>query len=131
MRCNRIEVQIISYGARGPAYRVMYGGGVLIEACRCPLFDSCRALLARGVTGRLELWRAGKTTFDAACDIQVGAQYTVIESETESVRLVRWSPSPWNAISRRSVEARTATDADTVPWSTLGETPIFDAEPVS
>jgi hypothetical protein len=126
---HRIEVQVIRYGARGPVYRVMYAGEVLIEACRCPLLDSCRELLTRNITGRLELWRGGKVTFDAACDVQAGAQYTIMESETESVRLVHWSPSPWNAISRRSVEARTATDADPVPWPTLDETPILDAEP--
>jgi hypothetical protein len=115
-RTHRIDVQVIRYGVRGPLYRVVHADGeALIESCRCPLHDSCRALLALGITGRLELWRAGKAMFDAACDIQVGAQYTIMESETESVRLVRWSPSPWNAISHRSVEARTATDADPVP----------------
>jgi hypothetical protein len=126
---HRIEVHVIHYGGRGPVYRVMYAGEVLIEACRCPLLDSCRALLAQGITGRLELWRAGKATFDAACDVQVGGQYTVIESETESARLVRWSPPPWNAVSRRGVEARTATDADPVPWPTPSETPILNVEP--
>ena len=130
-QAHRIEAQVIRYGARGPVYRVRCADEVLISACRSPLLDSCRALLARGITGRLELWRAGKATFDAACDIQLGAQYTVIESETESVRLARWSPAPWNAVSHRSIEARTATDADPVPWPTLDETPILDAEPAT
>jgi len=125
---HRIEVQVVRYGVRGPVYRVRYAHEVLISACRCPLLDSCRALLARGITGRLELWRAGKATFDAACDVQVGAQYTVVESETESVRLVPWSPAPWNTVSRRSIEARTATDVDPVPRPTPDETPILDAE---
>jgi hypothetical protein len=112
---HRIEAQVMRYGVRGAIYRVMYAGEVLISACRCPLLDSCRALLSRGITGRLELWRAGKPTFDMACDVQVGAQYTFVESETESIRLVRWSPAPWNALSRRSIEAGTATDGDPVP----------------
>jgi hypothetical protein len=126
---HRVDVQIVRYGVRGPVYRVRYADEVLISACRCPLLDSCRALLARGITGRLELWRAGKATFDVACDVQVGAQYTVIESETESVRQIRWSPAPWDAVSRRSIEARTATDAEPVPWPTIEQTPILDAEP--
>ena len=126
---HRIDVQVVRYGVRGPVYRVKYADEVLISACRCPLLDSCRALLARGITGRLELWRVGKATFDVACEVQVGAQYTVVESETESVRLARWSPAPWNAVSRRSIEARTATDADPVPWPTPGEAPILDVEP--
>jgi hypothetical protein len=130
-RTHRIDAQVVRYGARGAVYRVRYVDEVLIGACRCPLLDSCRALLARGITGRLELWRAGMATFDVACDVQVGAQYTVVESETESVRLVRWSPAPWNAVSRRSIEARTATDADPVAWPTQSETPILDTEPAS
>jgi hypothetical protein len=49
----RIEVQIVRYGARGPVYRVTYAGKVLIKACRCPLFDSCRALLFAKPKARL------------------------------------------------------------------------------
>jgi hypothetical protein len=71
----RVAAEAIGYGARGPVYRVTYAGEVLIEACRCPLFDSCRALLARGITGRLESWRPGKATFDTACDVLVGRNY--------------------------------------------------------
>ena len=33
---------------------------VLIEDTWNPEFEACRALVARGVTGRLEVWRAGK-----------------------------------------------------------------------
>jgi hypothetical protein len=125
---HRIEVQVVRYGTRGPVYRVTYAGDVLIKGCRCPLLDSCRALLARGISGRLELWRPGKATFDAACDVQVGAQHTIIETETESLRLARWSPSPWNAVFRRSIEARTATDASRIPLPTPEEqTRILDA----
>jgi hypothetical protein len=128
-RTHRVGAQVVRYGARGPVYCVRYADEILIGTCRCPLFDSCRALLARGITGRLELWRAGKATFDVACDVQVGAQYTVLESETESVRLGRWSPAPWNAVSQGSIEATTATDVAPVPWPTPDETPILEAEP--
>src|SRR5262249_24499881 len=90
---HRIEVQVVRYGVRGPVYRVRYAHEVLISACRCPLLDSCRALLARGITGRLELWRAGKATFDAACDVGGGARHACGESKTEVVRLARWPPA--------------------------------------
>jgi hypothetical protein len=90
---HRIEAQITSYGSRGPVYRVMHAGQVLLARSRCPLLDACRALL--------ELWRPGNRSFDAAVDIEVGAQWTILETETESLRLVRWTPSPWNALSRR------------------------------
>jgi hypothetical protein len=112
---HRIEAQITRYGSRGPIYRVMHAGQVLLARSRCPLLDACRELLTQGLTGRLELWRPGNPSFDAAVDIQVGAQWTILETETESLRLVRWTPSPWNALSRRGVEARTATNGSPVP----------------
>src|SRR5262249_61652625 len=95
---HRIEVQVVRYGVRGPVYRVRYAHEVLISACRCPLLDSCRALLARGITGRLELWRAGKATFDAACDVQVGARDTGVGSETGSAGRCHWSHESRNEV---------------------------------
>ena len=112
---HRIEAQVTRYGVRGRIYRVTYGGHVLLARSRCPLFDACRALMTQGLTGRLELWRPGNPSFDAAVDIEVGAQWTVLETETEGLRLVRWIPSPWNGLSRRVVEARTARNGSTVP----------------
>jgi hypothetical protein len=124
---HRIEAQVICYGGRGPVYRVTYAGEVLIKACRCPLFDACRALLARGMTGRLELWCPGKATFDAACDVQVGARHTIAESETRSLQLAPWSS--WDAVCRATVEPRTATDVSPVPKPHPDQTPILDVEP--
>ena len=48
-------------GERGQRYRVHYGDAVLIEDTWNPEFEACRALVARGITGRLDVWRAGKT----------------------------------------------------------------------
>src|SRR5262249_29506705 len=81
---HRIDVQIIRYGVRGPVYRVLHAGEVLLEGCRCPLFEACRALLAKGITvGRLELWRSGMASWDLAVDVTVGAKLSVVETETE------------------------------------------------
>jgi hypothetical protein len=62
----RIEVQVVRYGGRGPVYRVLQAGQVLLAHSRCRLFEACRALLAQGSTGRLELWRPGEATFNVA-----------------------------------------------------------------
>jgi hypothetical protein len=113
---HRIEARVIRYGNRGPVYRVMHAGQVLLARSRCPLIDACRALLARSFTGRLELWRPGNVSFDAAVNIEVGAQWTFPETEAESLRLVRWTPSPWIALSRRGVASRTATNVSPVPF---------------
>jgi hypothetical protein len=94
--------------AGGPVYRVTYDGQTLLARCRCPLLDACRALLAKGVTGRLELCSPGSASFDVSIDIEEGAKWTILETETESLRLVRWTPSPWKGISRRGVAPRTA-----------------------
>ena len=57
-----------------------YAGQVLLASCRFPLLEACRALLAKGITGRLELWRAGNVSWDVAVDIEAGAAWTVIET---------------------------------------------------
>jgi hypothetical protein len=89
---TRIEIAEIAYGSRGPIYRVIYDGEVLLEASRVPVFDACRALLAMGIKGRLEVWRPGKTYWDIATDIERGAGLTVEESDTVSVRIVPYVP---------------------------------------
>jgi hypothetical protein len=45
---------------RGQHYRFHFEDAVLIEETWNPEFQACRALVARGITGRLETWRAGK-----------------------------------------------------------------------
>ena len=52
---HRITIEI---GTRRQHYRVVYANAVLIENSRCPEYDACRALLARGITGMLQVgWR--------------------------------------------------------------------------
>ena len=52
---HRIDIEPIRVGDRGYRYRVTFAGSVLIKNTRNPEYDACRALLAKGVTGRLEL----------------------------------------------------------------------------
>ena len=47
---------IIEHIGKG-RYSVHHADETLIGATRQPEFDACRALLARGITGRLETWR--------------------------------------------------------------------------
>jgi hypothetical protein len=44
----------------GQRYRLHFQGAVLIEDCWNPELDACRALVVRGLAGRLEVWRAGQ-----------------------------------------------------------------------
>jgi hypothetical protein len=73
-------------------YRVTYANDTLVEGRRNPVFDACRALLARGFTGRLEVWRPGQASADMQLDIERGAGLAIKETATESLRIVTWEP---------------------------------------
>ena len=49
-----------------------YAGETLNEGRRNPIFDACRTLLARDMTGQLEVWRRGKASADMQLDIERG-----------------------------------------------------------
>jgi hypothetical protein len=120
---HRIEVQIIGYCVRGPVYRVMYAGEVLLEHWN-PEFEACRTLLARAITGKLETWRPGGTYPALILDIEKAAKLTVEESDTVSVRITPWKPFAVGAGSRK-----TAGNEFWVPEGCQDETPILGAEP--
>lgn len=112
-----------------------YAGETLVEGRRNPIFDACRALLARGITGRLEVWRQGKTSADMQLDIERGAGLAICETATESLRVVPWRPwqprpdtaSP-NAVSRRSAQPPAAIYASPVGLPTPEPTPAPAAQ---
>src|SRR5215467_7490381 len=54
--CIDIEPTIIR-GERGQRFRVHFHGAVLIDETSNPEFEASRVLMARGVVGRLEVWR--------------------------------------------------------------------------
>src|SRR5215471_9370816 len=80
-KAHRIYVEPTTIrGERGQHYRVHYEGAVLIEDTWNPEFEACRALLARGVSGRLEVWRVGRDHPDMLVpDIARAAEWTVEE----------------------------------------------------
>jgi hypothetical protein len=91
---TRVEIERTNLTERGQRYRVMYAGEILAEGRRNPMFDACRALLERGITGQLEVWRRGKTSADMQLDIEKGAALAIEESDEKSIRLRRWVPMP-------------------------------------
>ena len=93
-RSTQVELEPIGLTEQGQRYRVTYAGETLVEGRRNPIFDACRALLARGITGRLEVWRRGKASADMQLDIERGAGLAICETATESVRVVPWQPYP-------------------------------------
>jgi hypothetical protein len=90
-RQYRIEIERIQ--ASGPArYRVTLDGEILIDRCRDPEFDACRALLARGLTGTVETWVRGATAPGFRFDIGLASQLAAHESATRSPRIGKWHP---------------------------------------
>jgi hypothetical protein len=82
-------------GERGQRYRVKYQGAILVHETWCPELDAARALLARGIVGRLEIWRSGKCYPDMLIpDIANAAGLSVEENEKWGPRFTRWRPRP-------------------------------------
>ena len=82
-------------GERGQYYRVFFEGAVLIEDTWNPEFEACRALVALGITGRLEVWRSDKPYPRLIFpDIEEGARWTVVENDKEGPVIKRWKPFP-------------------------------------
>ena len=104
-KAHRIYIEPTSIrGDRGQYYRVHYRGAPLIDETWNPEFETCRALSARGIAGRLEVWRFGKSHPDMLVpDIAKAAEWTVEESDKWGPRFVQWKPRPedasWNGAS--------------------------------
>ncbi|MGE0854419.1 MAG: hypothetical protein AB7O44_33295 [Hyphomicrobiaceae bacterium] len=111
-RAHRIEIEPVGLGDRGHRYRATHEGSVLIDGSRHPEFDACRALLARGIRGKLEVWRKGAAFPAMVLDIEAGARLTVAETEAAGPRFVRWKPfsvdDDQNAVLSSTGQARTA-----------------------
>jgi hypothetical protein len=109
---HAIEIEPATLGVRGQRYRVTYLGEVLIEGTRNPEFDACRALLAHGITGTLEVWRPGGVAADMRLNIERGAKLTISETDDRGLRPVRWEPFSSDQVSSvvlsGRVEPRTA-----------------------
>lgn len=87
----RIEIEPASLGDRGQRYRVLHEGRELVSSSPAPEFDACRALLAIGTTGMLEIWRRGVAYPAMRLDIEKGAKLAVSEGD-HGLRLIRWRP---------------------------------------
>jgi hypothetical protein len=55
---HRIDIEQMTLAT----YRVWFREAILTEASQSPELDACRALVAKGVVGRLICYRVGRTT---------------------------------------------------------------------
>ncbi len=80
----RAYIELRGYGARGPRYRVRMNkpdGLILIDATTEPLFDAARALLSRGIIGKLQIWDSVRPYWRMQGDIERLASLTVSEGQ--------------------------------------------------
>jgi hypothetical protein len=76
----------------GHMWNTTFEGEPLTRLSRDPEHEACRALLARGVTGRVTFIQAKTGTPGLSMDIEKGARLTV--REDGRLRLVKYSPFP-------------------------------------
>jgi hypothetical protein len=89
---HKIIIEATGRGSRGQRYRATYAGATLIESSLNPEFDSCRALVQNGITGKLEVWRQGGVVPAMTLDIERAAGLTTSETDERGLRIVRWRP---------------------------------------
>jgi hypothetical protein len=110
---RRVFIACTGYTDTGARYRVTdEDGRLLVANTRDPAFAAARALLAKGVTGRLEVWRASATFPAMILDIERAALLRTVETETEGPKLAKWCPPrSWTAASERAVRPSSAEKA--------------------
>lgn len=91
---HRIDIERVGRNSRGDRWRVWYNGTVLIPSARDPEHAAARALLARGLTGMVEVWHMGANHPAFRLDIERSATRTVAETERHAPRLRTWRPPP-------------------------------------
>ena len=87
---------------------------MLCEQTITPTLESCRALLACGITGRFETWHEGEGSARMIGDIERAAGLTVEESRKVSPRFAKWRPDPRAHNAERGSDRRS-------PASEMGE----------
>jgi hypothetical protein len=79
----------------GHKWDVVFEGKVLLHASKNPEFEACRALVAKGITGKLVTYRDGRPCM--VLNIEKAAKVTVSETKAHGPRFVPYKPFPVNA----------------------------------
>ena len=81
-------------GKAGYLYSVTHEGKLLVDRSRDPECDAARALLAKGITGKLVMCD-GKTGIPRTIiNIEMGAKLTVSEESRDGLRFRKWGGNP-------------------------------------
>jgi hypothetical protein len=91
-----LSISVYLHASRTHTYTATLGspcGDALATSVNEPVFSSCRALKARGMTGPVHFFRSGKSEPDYIVhDLEKAAGWTVRENEKQGPRIVRYRP---------------------------------------
>jgi hypothetical protein len=92
-----LTIRVYLHASRTHTYTATLGspcGDVLVASVNEPNLSSCRALKARGVTGPVHFYRAGRSEPDFVVnDLEEACKWTVRENEKQEPKLVCYRPS--------------------------------------
>jgi hypothetical protein len=80
----------------GHKWDVIIDGDLLLKASKNPEFEACRALVAKGLAGKLTTYRDGRPAM--TLDIEKAAKVTVRETKALGPRFARYLPFPADTV---------------------------------
>jgi hypothetical protein len=92
-----IEI-VINGGKRGDIYRATHYGDLIVDRSRQVICDSARHFAARGIKGRLAIYRTGSAVPCAFADIEAASMTALVESPTVGPKFGRYQPFNRTAI---------------------------------
>ncbi len=105
---HKITISPVKADNRGQPYAVTYEGQTIIAKSHVPSHDACRYLVARGLTGSLEVYSADAVSPRLTVkDIVKAAKWTVSEGLNHGPRFARYVP-----FDREAFMARVEAEAD-------------------
>lgn len=99
----------------------------LVKSHRDPEHAACRALLGRGITGRVTFVHAKTGTAGLSMDIEKGAGLTTFEDE-RSLRIREYVPYFWTGTARKADHPSPGTTLPAEPPFAAGAIPVPQEE---
>lgn len=87
-----VDVEFSHLTPNGARYKVWRGEELLVKSSKAPIFDAARALVEKGVTGRVQQRRKGRTQIDMEGLIAVLATKTILETEKAGPKIIKFVP---------------------------------------
>lgn len=91
-----VELAVERLTTRGYRYGAIWNGERIVTDSPDPEHDACRALLAMGITGRMETRTGGKLRM--RFDIEYGAGRMTTESDRGGLHTGKYRVPPWESM---------------------------------